>query len=163
MWFLTVLALLKTIVIYRLDLYIPKDHSKPHPVVAFVTGGAWIIGWVKFSSWCMTKSLFLCLPLFMIILLFSYKAWGALLGRRLAERGIMVACIDYRCLIFMSINLCFPWLLYTSSIDLPFLFDEICKYVLQKFPSRNNRWHGHWCFWGNRVYLWKYCKLWRRS
>ncbi|PNT70670.1 probable isoprenylcysteine alpha-carbonyl methylesterase ICME [Brachypodium distachyon] len=53
----------------RLDLYIPKDHSKPHPVVAFVTGGAWIIG---------------------------YKAWGALLGRRLAERGIMVACIDYR-------------------------------------------------------------------
>jgi len=37
--------------------------------VAFVTGGAWIIG---------------------------YKAWGSLLGRRLAERGIMVACIDYR-------------------------------------------------------------------
>ncbi|XP_078170205.1 putative isoprenylcysteine alpha-carbonyl methylesterase ICMEL1 isoform X3 [Carex rostrata] len=26
----------------------------------------------------------------------SYKAWGALLGRRLAERGIIVACIDYR-------------------------------------------------------------------
>jgi len=37
--------------------------------VAFVTGGAWIIG---------------------------YKGWGALLGRRLAERGIIVACIDYR-------------------------------------------------------------------
>ncbi|CAN6359044.1 unnamed protein product [Urochloa humidicola] len=53
----------------RLDLYIPKDHSKSSPVVAFVTGGAWIIG---------------------------YKAWGALLGRRLAERGILVACIDYR-------------------------------------------------------------------
>ncbi|KAL5676634.1 hypothetical protein ACJX0J_012765, partial [Zea mays] len=29
-------------------------------------------------------------------LIFSYKAWGALLGRRLAERGIIVACIDYR-------------------------------------------------------------------
>ncbi|XP_062216518.1 probable isoprenylcysteine alpha-carbonyl methylesterase ICMEL2 isoform X2 [Phragmites australis] len=53
----------------RLDLYIPKDNSRPYPVVAFVTGGAWIIG---------------------------YKAWGALLGRRLAERGIIVACIDYR-------------------------------------------------------------------
>ncbi|AQK92374.1 probable isoprenylcysteine alpha-carbonyl methylesterase ICME [Zea mays] len=53
----------------RLDLYIPKDNSKSSPVVAFVTGGAWIIG---------------------------YKAWGALLGRRLAERGIIVACIDYR-------------------------------------------------------------------
>lgn len=37
--------------------------------MAFVTGGAWIIG---------------------------YKGWGALLGRRLAERGILVACIDYR-------------------------------------------------------------------
>uniref|UniRef100_A0ACD5W1Y1 Uncharacterized protein n=1 Tax=Avena sativa TaxID=4498 RepID=A0ACD5W1Y1_AVESA len=53
----------------RLDLYIPKDMSRPCPVMAFVTGGAWIIG---------------------------YKAWGALLGRRLAERGIIVACIDYR-------------------------------------------------------------------
>ncbi|KAL5202517.1 hypothetical protein ABZP36_013469 [Zizania latifolia] len=53
----------------RLDLYIPRDNTKSSPVVAFVTGGAWIIG---------------------------YKAWGALLGRRLAERGIIVACIDYR-------------------------------------------------------------------
>ncbi|VAH23284.1 unnamed protein product [Triticum turgidum subsp. durum] len=53
----------------RLDMYIPTDRSKPNPVVVFVTGGAWIIG---------------------------YKAWGALLGRRLAERGIIVACIDYR-------------------------------------------------------------------
>ncbi|GJM93771.1 hypothetical protein PR202_ga10359 [Eleusine coracana subsp. coracana] len=53
----------------RLDLYIPEDNSRPCPVMAFVTGGAWIIG---------------------------YKAWGALLGRRLAERGIIVACIDYR-------------------------------------------------------------------
>ncbi|KAF6986544.1 hypothetical protein CFC21_004282 [Triticum aestivum] len=53
----------------RLDMYIPTDRSKPNPVVVFVTGGAWIIG---------------------------YKAWGALLGRRLAERGIIVACVDYR-------------------------------------------------------------------
>uniref|UniRef100_A0A0E0FQ45 Carboxylesterase type B domain-containing protein n=1 Tax=Oryza nivara TaxID=4536 RepID=A0A0E0FQ45_ORYNI len=28
----------------RLDLYIPKDINRPCPVVAFVTGGAWIIG-----------------------------------------------------------------------------------------------------------------------
>lgn len=41
----------------------------PKPVVAFVTGGAWIIG---------------------------YKAWGSLLGQQLSERDIIVACIDYR-------------------------------------------------------------------
>ncbi|KAI4373308.1 hypothetical protein MLD38_011444 [Melastoma candidum] len=53
----------------RLDLYLPKNMDRPKPVVAFVTGGAWIIG---------------------------YKAWGSLLGQQLSERGIMVACIDYR-------------------------------------------------------------------
>ncbi|CAN1795322.1 Probable isoprenylcysteine alpha-carbonyl methylesterase ICMEL2, partial [Linum perenne] len=52
-----------------LDLYIPKTSDGPKPVVAFVTGGAWIIG---------------------------YKAWGSLLGWQLSERGIIVACIDYR-------------------------------------------------------------------
>jgi acetyl esterase/lipase len=39
------------------------------PVVIFVTGGAWTIG---------------------------YKAWGALLARRLCGAGVMVACLDYR-------------------------------------------------------------------
>jgi len=53
----------------RLDLYIPAGSTGLKPVVAFVTGGAWTIG---------------------------YKGWGALLGRRLAERGILVACLDYR-------------------------------------------------------------------
>ncbi|KAM7506919.1 hypothetical protein LguiA_017372 [Lonicera macranthoides] len=53
----------------RLDLYLPKNIDSPKPVVAFVTGGAWIIG---------------------------YKAWGSLLGQQLAERDIIVACIDYR-------------------------------------------------------------------
>ncbi|XP_077253705.1 putative isoprenylcysteine alpha-carbonyl methylesterase ICMEL2 isoform X2 [Tasmannia lanceolata] len=53
----------------RLDLYLPFDIDEPKPVVAFVTGGAWIIG---------------------------YKAWGALLGQELAERDVIVACIDYR-------------------------------------------------------------------
>ncbi|XP_031383959.1 probable isoprenylcysteine alpha-carbonyl methylesterase ICMEL2 isoform X2 [Punica granatum] len=37
--------------------------------VNFITGGAWIIG---------------------------YKAWGSLLGQQLTEKGIIVACIDYR-------------------------------------------------------------------
>ncbi|XP_077221396.1 isoprenylcysteine alpha-carbonyl methylesterase ICME-like [Tasmannia lanceolata] len=53
----------------RLDLYLPFNVDEPKPVVAFVTGGAWIIG---------------------------YKAWGALLGQQLAERDVIVACIDYR-------------------------------------------------------------------
>uniref|UniRef100_A0A7N1A031 protein-S-isoprenylcysteine alpha-carbonyl methylesterase n=1 Tax=Kalanchoe fedtschenkoi TaxID=63787 RepID=A0A7N1A031_KALFE len=54
----------------RLDLYLPRnDDGSPKPVVAFVTGGAWIIG---------------------------YKAWGTLLGQQLSDRDIIVACIDYR-------------------------------------------------------------------
>ncbi|GFQ01370.1 isoprenylcysteine alpha-carbonyl methylesterase icme [Phtheirospermum japonicum] len=53
----------------RLDLYVPKNSEGPKPVVAFITGGAWIIG---------------------------YKAWGTLLGQQLAERDVIVACIDYR-------------------------------------------------------------------
>ncbi|XP_047176548.1 isoprenylcysteine alpha-carbonyl methylesterase ICME-like [Vigna umbellata] len=53
----------------RFDLYLPSDIGKPNPVLIFVTGGAWIIG---------------------------YKAWGSLLGLQLAERGIIVACLDYR-------------------------------------------------------------------
>lgn len=53
----------------RLDLYLPVNSDGKKPVVIFVTGGAWIIG---------------------------YKAWGSLLGLQLAERDIIVACIDYR-------------------------------------------------------------------
>ncbi|XP_047959584.1 isoprenylcysteine alpha-carbonyl methylesterase ICME-like [Salvia hispanica] len=53
----------------RLDLYLPRNSDGLKPVVIFVTGGAWIIG---------------------------YKAWGALLGMQLAERDIIVACLDYR-------------------------------------------------------------------
>ena len=44
-----------------------EDERKP--VVIFVTGGMWIIG---------------------------YKAWGALLAQRLARRGVIVASLDYR-------------------------------------------------------------------
>ncbi|KAK8546580.1 hypothetical protein V6N12_027357 [Hibiscus sabdariffa] len=53
----------------RLDLYLPTSNNGPKPVVVFVTGGAWIIG---------------------------YKAWGSLLGLQLAERDVIVACVDYR-------------------------------------------------------------------
>jgi hypothetical protein len=38
------------------------------PVVVFITGGAWMIG---------------------------YRAWGALLARRLSISGVLVACVDY--------------------------------------------------------------------
>ncbi|KAK7381124.1 hypothetical protein VNO78_33649 [Psophocarpus tetragonolobus] len=53
----------------RLDLYLPANIGKPKPVLIFVTGGAWIIG---------------------------YKAWGSLLGLLMVERDIIVACLDYR-------------------------------------------------------------------
>ena len=58
------------------DLYLPDGAASgadpsadKRPVVVFVTGGMWIIG---------------------------YKAWGALLAQRLMERGIIVAALDYR-------------------------------------------------------------------
>ncbi|XP_047332121.1 isoprenylcysteine alpha-carbonyl methylesterase ICME-like [Impatiens glandulifera] len=53
----------------KLDLYLPIKSHCPKPVVVFITGGAWILG---------------------------YKAWGCLLGKQLCERDIIVACIDYR-------------------------------------------------------------------
>ncbi|MCO5563472.1 hypothetical protein L7F22_017114 [Adiantum nelumboides] len=53
----------------RLDLYLPENFDSPKPVVAFITGGAWIIG---------------------------YKAWGSLMGLQLVEKDVIVACIDYR-------------------------------------------------------------------
>ncbi|XP_028752901.1 isoprenylcysteine alpha-carbonyl methylesterase ICME isoform X2 [Neltuma alba] len=53
----------------RMDLYLPANICEPKPVLIFVTGGAWIIG---------------------------YKAWGSFLGLQLAERDIIVASIDYR-------------------------------------------------------------------
>ncbi|GMH34097.1 hypothetical protein BSKO_01931 [Bryopsis sp. KO-2023] len=56
----------------RLDLYTPSTQlakGASWPVVIFITGGAWTIG---------------------------YKAWGSLLGRRLSEMGVMVVSLDYR-------------------------------------------------------------------
>jgi hypothetical protein len=55
-----------------LDLYIPEGAvpgGPPVPVVVFVTGGAWTIG---------------------------YKAWGATLAWRLCGAGVMVCALDYR-------------------------------------------------------------------
>lgn len=57
-----------------MDLYMPPNAKERRggqlaPVVVFVTGGAWIIG---------------------------YRAWGALLARRLSQRGALVCSIDYR-------------------------------------------------------------------
>ncbi|KAH7624145.1 hypothetical protein Ndes2526B_g01399 [Nannochloris sp. 'desiccata'] len=56
----------------RLDVYLPRKKWRrrgPCPVVIYVTGGCWTIG---------------------------YKAWGALFGRRLSQRGVLVFCLDYR-------------------------------------------------------------------
>lgn len=56
----------------RLDVYLPRRKWRrrgPCPVVIYVTGGCWTIG---------------------------YKAWGALFGRRLSQRGVLVFCLDYR-------------------------------------------------------------------
>ncbi|MEW5309110.1 MAG: hypothetical protein WDW38_001019 [Sanguina aurantia] len=58
----------------RLDVYYPpgllaSPQKTVYPVVIFVTGGAWTIG---------------------------YKAWGALLAKRLSDAGVVVACLDYR-------------------------------------------------------------------
>lgn len=33
----------------RLDLYLPKNSDGPKPVIAFVTGGAWIIGYAFYA------------------------------------------------------------------------------------------------------------------
>lgn len=54
-----------------------------------------LVTWVLFLTGCCSENYLNLSPLLLEILC-SYKAWGALLGRRLAERGIIVACIDYR-------------------------------------------------------------------
>ena len=54
-----------------LDIYLPKKHNitSSTPIVVFVTGGAWIIG---------------------------YKMWGALLGRALTANGVILIIPDYK-------------------------------------------------------------------
>ncbi|EEF28744.1 probable isoprenylcysteine alpha-carbonyl methylesterase ICMEL2 isoform X2 [Ricinus communis] len=81
----------------RLDLYLPENMDGPKPVVAFVTGGAWIIG---------------------------YKAWGSLLGKQLAERDIIVACIDYRNFPQGTIS----DMVIDASQGISFIFNNISEY-----------------------------------
>ena len=45
------------------------DKIKPCPVIIFVSGGAWIIG---------------------------YKCWGALMGKMFSEHGVIFVTPDYR-------------------------------------------------------------------
>lgn len=107
-------------------------------------------------------------PLLLMWLIFSYKAWGALLGRRLAERGIIVACIDYRCWCLKRIlwcihhihvihhyvfNLYFFYYFWVLTGWFLFAWLSKFKYGGQKFPSRNNKRHGQWCFWGDIIHL----------
>ncbi|KAL2904930.1 putative isoprenylcysteine alpha-carbonyl methylesterase ICMEL1 [Bienertia sinuspersici] len=84
------------------DLYLPKNNDGPKPVVAFVTGGAWIIGALGGQAlgrrgMCHGQGLKQKMGYEAEkIENSSYKAWGSLLGQQLSDRDIMVACIDYR-------------------------------------------------------------------
>lgn len=52
------------------DIYLPVGGpNKDSPVLIFLTGGAWIIG---------------------------YKMWGALMGRALCPHGVLLIIPDYR-------------------------------------------------------------------
>ncbi|PKA49284.1 Isoprenylcysteine alpha-carbonyl methylesterase ICME [Apostasia shenzhenica] len=97
-----------SLVLLRLDLYLPMDDNDYKPVMVFVTGGAWIIGRYDFGMTLQRGSIRcgripLCEDRQQNLAsvdgtrtMKCYKAWGSLLGRRLAERGIIVASIDYR-------------------------------------------------------------------
>lgn len=56
---------------HLVDIYLPNemDPKKKYPVMVFITGGAWIIG---------------------------YKMWGALMGRALCPHGVILCIPDYR-------------------------------------------------------------------
>ncbi|THG08643.1 hypothetical protein TEA_024539 [Camellia sinensis var. sinensis] len=76
----------------RLDLYLPKNSDGPKPVVAFVTGGAWIIGAFvelgKGMDYLERKEMKNFDGVFIKLLL--------MLRQQLSDRDIIVACIDYR-------------------------------------------------------------------
>jgi prenylcysteine alpha-carboxyl methylesterase len=96
----------------RLDVYLPRKKWRRRgkcPVVIYITGGIWTIG---------------------------YKAWGALFGRRLSQRGVLVFCLDYRnfpqgsCFdMLQDINTGITWVLanlhlYGGDIDEVFLVGQ---------------------------------------
>lgn len=52
---------------------------------------------IPFIIWLLRWNYYLVSYLFILVSCwFRYKAWGSLLGRQLAERDIIVACLDYR-------------------------------------------------------------------
>lgn len=59
----------------RMDIYAPRDRSKPHPAVLWVHGGGWSRGDARTSG--------------------AYANWPAVLAS-LAARGFVVASLDYR-------------------------------------------------------------------
>jgi hypothetical protein len=50
---------------------------------------------------------------------FRYKAWGSLLGQQLAERDILVACLDYRYLFADSFFLFFNSIIESETLNKP--------------------------------------------
>lgn len=110
------------------------------------------------KSFC-TFSLFNCLIASIIRFLFwfSYKAWGSLLGRRLAERDILVACIDYRYWCWNTIRHVRPYIcdldMGTWSLVLSASLYLMADVFLQKLSSRDHKWYDKRCFWRNLIYM----------
>lgn len=101
----------------RLDLYFPPRmelHSK-YPVVVYVTGVC--VWWPEgasqpifymhpplvlayhTSTWAFTHSCFVGACMLLRAggaWTIGYKAWGALLARRMSKHGVIVACLDYK-------------------------------------------------------------------
>lgn len=94
----------------RVDIFVPRKRWRrlgPRPVVIFITGGAWTIG---------------------------YKAWGALLGRRLSQRGLLVFSLDYRNFpqgtvldMLCDVNTGISWALQNASL---YGGDSSCVYLV---------------------------------
>lgn len=96
----------------RLDVFIPRKawaRKGPRPVVIFITGGAWTIGYkgalfLRGSGGSRNASqeqwegalMLSCGKIKTPDALACPAAWGALLGRRLSQRGCLVFCLDYR-------------------------------------------------------------------
>ncbi|KAL6553099.1 putative isoprenylcysteine alpha-carbonyl methylesterase icmel2 [Orobanche gracilis] len=104
----------------RLDLYLPTNNDDLKPVVIFVTGGAWIIGGVSDTE------------------IIWYKAWGSFLGLQLAERNIIVACLDYRSDQWIN----FPQGTISDMVnDVCQGIEFVCNNIIE-FGGDPNRWQG---------------------
>lgn len=56
----------------RLDLFLPTNNAEQVPVVVFVTGGAWIIGWEIWTSFSFTQLFFIKLMYQTLIHIFKW-------------------------------------------------------------------------------------------